>query len=208
MVLVQLNAGADSRGRVCPPCPRSAPRYQSQCGGKFGQSLQLLAELPPHAPAAPAENQQPPRGRAKVQRIALFTVPPTAKPHAGNWEGGVSRGRGRDSRPTMNGIEPTDTSPTKHCPTCGQLVVGPAAPSPAALDHLVEQLRAWCQTKGHVVLAADRVREDTAAEILDRSVGTLRNWRAGARPLPFTTVHGRTTYFLRDLAQALAKTNT
>lgn len=64
-------------------------------------------------------------------------------------------------------------------------------------------LKAWCVENGRLVLPGDRVREDVAALILDRSVGTLQNWRSGERPIPYTSVRGRASYSLCDLADFL-----
>jgi hypothetical protein len=71
----------------------------------------------------------------------------------------------------------------------------------------VAGLRRWCAAHGHHVTADGSVYEDVAAALLDRSPGTLRNWRsAGAGSmLPFTR-HGRTgrvRYRLADLAELL-----
>jgi len=67
----------------------------------------------------------------------------------------------------------------------------------------VDELRRWCLENGRVVLPVDRVREDTAAAILDRSPETLRHWRSNERPLPFTLIRGRATYHLADLADLI-----
>jgi hypothetical protein len=76
---------------------------------------------------------------------------------------------------------------------------------PAPADP-VEQLRRWCRENGHVVLPDASVYEDTAARILDRSPGTLKNWRGrGGDQLPFYR-HGRSgriRYRLTDLADAI-----
>jgi hypothetical protein len=70
----------------------------------------------------------------------------------------------------------------------------------------VERLRRWCRENGHVVLPDASVYEDTAARILDRSPGTLKNWRGrGGDQLPFYR-HGRSgriRYRLTDLADAI-----
>lgn len=70
----------------------------------------------------------------------------------------------------------------------------------------VAELRRWCAENGHAVAADGAVYEHVAAAILDRSPGTLRNWRArGGAQLPFYR-HGRTgrvRYRLADLADAL-----
>lgn len=71
----------------------------------------------------------------------------------------------------------------------------------------VGELRAWCRENGHHVTADGSVYEATAAAILDRSPGTLRNWRSSGAgsALPFYR-HGRTgrtRYRLADLAELL-----
>lgn len=69
------------------------------------------------------------------------------------------------------------------CPTCGHV--------------LTEQrdtatiLREWCEANGKHVCADDAVHEDVAAVLLDRSPGTLSNWRA-QRKGPRSYRHGRT----------------
>lgn len=88
---------------------------------------------------------------------------------------------------------------TAVCPCCGGTGSAPAA------DHVAE-LREWCAVRNHVVLPGDRVSEHVAAEILGRAPGTLRNWASAARPLPFTTIRGRRTYQLMDLAEMLYAT--
>ena len=90
------------------------------------------------------------------------------------------------------------------CPTCGQrLPTDQAAPADR-----VGQLRDWCVANGHHVGADDSVYEHVAALILDRSPGTLKNWRSSGAgsALPFYR-HGRTgrvRYRLTDLAELLA----
>lgn len=68
------------------------------------------------------------------------------------------------------------------------------------------ELRAWCRENGHHVTADGSVYEGVAAEILDRSPGTLRNWRArGGGQLPYfrNGRTGRVRYRLSDLADVL-----
>jgi hypothetical protein len=84
------------------------------------------------------------------------------------------------------------------CPHCGHLL--------DADDHqtTVEDLRRTCRENGWG-FPADRVSEQTAARLLDRSPGTLRNWRSfGSRPLPYSrpgSGRGRITYRLADVAE-------
>jgi len=82
------------------------------------------------------------------------------------------------------------------CPHCGGLLSEPSA----AVS--VDQLRRWCQQKGHHVFAGDRVKPEAAAEILDISIQTLRNQRSlGNGPRYIRAGRGRTTYRLADLAE-------
>jgi len=80
------------------------------------------------------------------------------------------------------------------------------APAELAPADPVGELRRWCREHGHAVLPDGSVYEEVAAAILDRSPGTLRNWRGrGGDQLPFYR-HGRTgriRYRLADLADAL-----
>jgi hypothetical protein len=84
------------------------------------------------------------------------------------------------------------------CPHCGQ---------PMPERDPVGELRRWCQANGHHVTADGAVYEDAAAAILDRSAGTLRNWRSSGAgsALPFyrSGRTGRVRYRLTDLAELL-----
>lgn len=86
------------------------------------------------------------------------------------------------------------------CPTCGQ-------PLPQRQEDRVAELaqsyRAWCEERGHWVSADGRVREDVAAQLVDRSPLTIRNWFYDGR-LPGVQImpRGRRTYRLTDLAAA------
>lgn len=55
------------------------------------------------------------------------------------------------------------------CPTCGQPLPG---------DNTLEILRAVCHERNLPLFPAERCREDVAAILIGRSVGTLRNWRS------------------------------
>lgn len=80
--------------------------------------------------------------------------------------------------------------PCVHCPHCrAETTTDPVA-----------DLRRWCQETGHVVLPVDRIREETLAVILGRNLGTIRNWACGEQQIPFTSVRGRRTYSLADVA--------
>lgn len=73
-------------------------------------------------------------------------------------------------------------------------------------QNTVEALRQHCLDNDLTILPGDRVREDTAAILLGRSVNTLRNWRCQGAPLPVYRSgagRGRLTYRLQDLAEHL-----
>lgn len=80
------------------------------------------------------------------------------------------------------------------CPTCGQ----PLPTDPIA--SMTERLREACRDNGYFVTWDNFVSERTAAAMLGREPGTLRNWRTAHRPLPFRKLHGRVQYQLADIA--------
>jgi len=87
----------------------------------------------------------------------------------------------------------------KRCPHCGK----PLDPEPVIS---VESLREWCLKHGHGVFAIDRVSESVAAELLNRSPLTLRNWRSQGGPLRVIRSgagRGRVSYSLADIAEHL-----
>jgi len=86
------------------------------------------------------------------------------------------------------------------CPRCG-CAFTPTPADPAA--DLAASLRAECERRGHWISLDGRVNRATAALLLDRSEGTLANWRAGSNPLPFHRLgkRGAVTYSLLDIAQ-------
>ena len=81
------------------------------------------------------------------------------------------------------------------CPNCG----GTGHISETAEDR-ADQLRRACSERGIWVSADDRVREESAADLLGVAVKTMRNWRYGARPIAAVTRSGRPLYALADLA--------
>lgn len=84
------------------------------------------------------------------------------------------------------------------CPACRR----PLDPVPA--DRVTE-LRAEARALGVPILTGDRVREDGAARLLNRSPETLRTWRKTDQRLPFgRDGAGRITYRLADLAAFLS----
>ena len=84
--------------------------------------------------------------------------------------------------------------PCEQCPHCQ----AQTAPDPVA------DLRRWCIENGHTVSGYDRVREETLAAIVGRSVGTVRNWALYDPQIPFTTIRSRRLYALPDVAAYLA----
>jgi hypothetical protein len=83
-----------------------------------------------------------------------------------------------------------------NCPNCGFCL---DESDPVA--ERVAQLRQACVAAGRWVSHDGRVHESTAAWLLDRAPGTLRNWRAQNAPLPFQKVRGRYSYALEDIAR-------
>ena len=91
---------------------------------------------------------------------------------------------------------------SERCPTCGR----PWPEAPLEREPTVERLRRWCLDHGHLVTPDDCVRESVAALILDRSPGTVANWRAnGGAAVPWfrSGRTGRVRYRLADLADYL-----
>jgi hypothetical protein len=91
----------------------------------------------------------------------------------------------------------------KRCPHCGHFF---EEDSPGGVT--VDELKAFCRDRGIIVHAGDRVDERTAAIILDREPGTLRNWRLQARPLPYLRSglgRGRAYYRLSDLCEFMSR---
>lgn len=74
------------------------------------------------------------------------------------------------------------------------------------LAELVAKLEQIARDAGCVVLRDGWVDERTAALLLERVPGTLRNWRAGRQPLAYRRIggpRGRVTYNLQELARHL-----
>ena len=88
---------------------------------------------------------------------------------------------------------------TRCCPTCGR-AVAPVDDTPDRLAALVEALRLRIAERGLRSSADDMVPEAVAGELLGKAPGTLRNWRAGARPLEFIRRGGQVLYPLAALA--------
>jgi len=65
------------------------------------------------------------------------------------------------------------------------------------------RLERWCRQHGHHITPDHSVYEDVAAQILERSPGTLRNWRMdGGAVVPYYRPGrgARVRYRLTDLA--------
>ena len=121
-----------------------------------------------------------PEVAAKIRGTANGMADPATK-------ASISR---RSAPTTRNGRR----SAMPSCPHCGQPV--PEEPTTAAT------LLAWCEAAGHRVSADLAVDEETAAAILERSVNTLRNWRAANEGPPYRR-RGLIRYRLADLAAYL-----
>lgn len=77
-----------------------------------------------------------------------------------------------------------------------------AADDPAA-DELVEKLEAHCRRRGHHVTPLGEVDAHACAELVDRSLQTLSNWRVvGAGPV-FIRRNRCVLYRLDDIASWL-----
>jgi len=68
------------------------------------------------------------------------------------------------------------------------------------------RLERWCREQGHFITADGAVYEETAALILDRKPGTLRNWRTDdAQVVPYyrSSRGARVRYRLADMAKVI-----
>lgn len=87
------------------------------------------------------------------------------------------------------------------CPHCGNHL------APVVVDPVAD-LRRRCAEHGQWVSPTDEVNEATAAELVGRSAGTLRNWRGlNPTPLNFRTLRGRVLYTLNDIADFMTDQN-
>lgn len=91
-----------------------------------------------------------------------------------------------------------EREPMTHCPCCGHHL-----PEPAPRPDPVELLRQQCFERGFPIFSIDRIREDAAAVLTGRAIGTLRNWRIDGEALPFIKTRGRVSYRLQDIADFL-----
>lgn len=67
----------------------------------------------------------------------------------------------------------------------------------------VEILRRLCVDRGWRIVAGNLVSEATAADLLGKSKGHLRNLRLGSKPIPCKRVLGSPMYTLEVLAAVL-----
>jgi hypothetical protein len=93
------------------------------------------------------------------------------------------------------------------CPYCGRIIKtdGNHEKDPG---EMVESLKTWCREHSKPVFPGDRVNEETAAALLGRCPGTLKNWRTQHCPVPFVRSgagRGRISYRLKDIAEHLEK---
>ena len=86
------------------------------------------------------------------------------------------------------------------CPHCH----GTGYLEPRDPGELLSELEATCRERGHWVSPDNRVRAETAAELIGQAPKTLSNWRSGDDRLPFIKRGGRPLYALNDLAEYLA----
>lgn len=87
------------------------------------------------------------------------------------------------------------------CPHCGGTGFARDADVELEVEALAISLRASCVAADRTVFGDDRVDEKTAAWLIGRRPGTLRNWRGAHRPIPFAQPGGRVSYRLADLAR-------
>lgn len=83
------------------------------------------------------------------------------------------------------------------CPCCGQ-----AWPAAQRVERELALLREWI-ARENVRVMAGRIAEADAARYLGRQPRTLRYWRDGERPLPYSRVGGRVLYQVEDIAVLL-----
>jgi hypothetical protein len=68
---------------------------------------------------------------------------------------------------------------------------------------LVAQIERFCRDNGLPVSWDGFINESTAARLLDRAPGTLRNWRGQHRPLTYRRLRGQVKYSLQNIAWVL-----
>lgn len=88
----------------------------------------------------------------------------------------------------------------KPCHHCGGTGFMPGS-ADLEIETVALSLRAACEASGKRVSGEGRVDEATAAWLVGREPGTLRNWRSLHRPIPFQKRAGRVSYLLVDIAR-------
>jgi len=83
------------------------------------------------------------------------------------------------------------------CPRCGHCWT---EHDPLALAHEIEDLREWCKEHGRWIGPGGTVTTEIAAELMERSIETLRDWRTDGRGPPFRKVAGAIRYTIADIA--------
>jgi hypothetical protein len=71
----------------------------------------------------------------------------------------------------------------------------------AEIEAIADGLRNACRAAGAKIVGDDRVAEATAAMLVGREPGTLRNWRGLHQPIPFRKLAGRVSYRITDIAR-------
>lgn len=87
---------------------------------------------------------------------------------------------------------------SKFCKHCGQPY---PINSASEAEKLLEQLSNFCKESGIIVDWSGSISEENAAELLNRDVRTIQNWRYGHQPIRFQKLRGRVRYKLTDLAE-------
>lgn len=89
------------------------------------------------------------------------------------------------------------------CPCCHGTGYSQSVPE-AEIEAIGAGLRAACKAAGRKVTGDGQVSEATAAMLVGRAPGTMRNWRALHRPIPFCRRGGRISYAIIDIARWMA----
>ena len=83
------------------------------------------------------------------------------------------------------------------CPCCGHVWDDL---DPLVLAREIEELREWCRSEKRWVGPGGTVKPDVAAELMERSEDTLRDWRTDGRGPPHRKIGGAIRYTLADIA--------
>lgn len=96
-------------------------------------------------------------------------------------------------------LGPGANASMKTCPRCGHHF---EPEDPLALAREIYVLESWCRENGRWIGPGGTVTQEIAAELMERSVATLRDWRTDGRGLPFRKIAGVIRYTLADIAAA------